>query len=117
MSFENVKYHALSENSKISKRIIGFISFKWVTEYGTIGFNSLALMDGVKGLCVSFPHDTHKEGFDFYYFTGELKEELTRLAIIAYEDWQDLEDEQDDYVDTLDGEGDWDDKDPDGNKD
>jgi hypothetical protein len=108
MSFENVRFHALSENSKINKRIIGFISFKWIAEYGTIGFNSMALMEGVKGLCVSFPHTSRGDSFDYFYFTGELKDELTRLSIAAYEDWthNDIYDNSEDgnYVDTLDGD-------------
>ena len=91
MAFTDIQFHPLHENSKKDKTIIGFVSFKWRTEIGSIGFNSLAVVDGGGGLCVRFPRrdaPNAKDKFDYYYFTDEFKEVATKVAIEAYEEWK-----------------------------
>lgn len=86
MSFVNVKFHPIPEGSAINANVIGFISGSYENEMGRMGFNSIALMRGVNRPSLSFARH-NVLGFDYFYVTGDLKEELLEASLEAFDHW------------------------------
>lgn len=86
MSFVNVKFHPIHEESMINENVIGFISGTYENEAGKMGFNSVALMRGMRGPSLSFARHSVL-GFDYFYVTGQLKEELLECSLEAFDRW------------------------------
>jgi len=86
--FKDVKFHSLHRDSKISQNVMGFISCKYDTGNGYIGFNSIALLINKEDkISISFPTNQHF-GFDYFFITGKAKEELTKLAFEEFDKWE-----------------------------
>jgi hypothetical protein len=86
MGFVNIKFHPIPEDSNINENVIGFISGNYESELGKLGFNSIALMRGVQRPTLGFPKHPVL-GFDYFYATGEMKEELLEASLEAFEHW------------------------------
>jgi len=86
MSFTNVKFHPIHEDSKINDSVIGFISGAYETDMGRMGFNSVALMRGSHGPNLSFSKHNGL-GFEYFYVTGILKEQLLEASLEAFDRW------------------------------
>jgi hypothetical protein len=86
MSFVNVKFHPIPEGSNINENVIGFISGNYITEIGRMGFNSIALMRGTNRPSLGFARH-NVLGFDYFYITGDLREQLLEAALEAFDHW------------------------------
>jgi hypothetical protein len=92
MGFVNIKFHPIPEDSNINENIIGFISGAYENELGRLGFNSVALMRGKQRPNLCFPKHP-VIGFDYFYATAELKEELLEASLEAFDHWMRKEEE------------------------